>query len=109
MTLDEYLETSGVTMNTLRSGLARCCKILGLSQNSCLGLTLLLNSRWQLTLMLAWMLQEEEAGRKPDTTEVVLMAEKIRQAWEKKQAKESLSRNSRNSVCSAGISRQSPS
>jgi len=109
MTLNKYLEISGVTMNTLRSGLSRCCKILGLSQNSCLGLTLLLNSRWQLALMLAWMLQEEDAGRKPDTTEVVLMAEKIRQAWEKKQAMENLSRNRRNSAYSAGIPRQSPS
>jgi hypothetical protein len=37
------------------------------------------------------------------------MAEKIRQAWEKKQAMENLSRNRRNSAYSAGIPRQSPS
>lgn len=91
MTVDEYLNTTQVTMETLRHGLAGCCKVLGLSKSSCLGLTLLLNSRWQLAMMLAWMLQEEEAGRKPDTTQVVLMAEKIRQAWEKKVQRESVS------------------
>ena len=88
MTLDQYLETSGVTMDTLRHGFARCCKILGLDQDSCLALTLLLDSKWQLGLMLAWMLQEENKQHHPNTTEVVLMAEKIHKAWLLKEGKE---------------------
>lgn len=77
MSLEQYLEITPVTMDTLRHAFARCCRILGLDQDSCLALILLLNSKRQLLLMLAWMLQEEEAGRKPDTTEVVLMANRI--------------------------------
>jgi len=84
MTIDKYLEESQVSLETLQHAFARSCKICGLEQSSCFALILLLYSRWQLLLMLAWMLQEEDKGRHPDTTEVVLMAEKIHEAWIRK-------------------------
>ena len=84
MTLDEYLETSQVTMDTLRHAFATGCKNLGLDQSSCLALTLMLNSRWAMALMLVWMLQEEDKGNHPTTTEVVETAVKIRKADDKR-------------------------
>ena len=88
MTVEEYLKKDNPSIETLRKGFAASCHILGIRQNTCLALTLLLNSRWALALMLAYLLQEEEAGRKPDTSEVVLMAEKIRIADDKRKRME---------------------
>lgn len=84
MTVDEYLETSQVTIDTLRSAFARGCKVFGLDLSTCQALALMLNSRWALTLMLAWMLQEEDKGNHPTTTEVVEAAVKIRKVDEKR-------------------------
>ena len=80
MTIEEYLEEENPSIETLRKGFASGCSILGIRQDTCLALTLLLDSRWALALMLAYMVQEEEKGRKPDTTEIVLMVEKIKDA-----------------------------
>ena len=44
----------------------------------------MLNSRWAMALMLAWMLQEEDKGNHSTTTEVVEMAVKIRKADDKR-------------------------
>lgn len=94
-------------MDTLRHGFARCCKILGLDQRSCLALTLLLNSRWEVALMLAWILQEEDKGYRPDTTEVVLMAEKVHLAWMRRKGKEEgHSEEVQNSPLSSGIPKE---
>lgn len=85
MTVDDYLEKTQVSIESLRSAFACYCKLFGLTMDTCFALTLLLlSTRWQLVMMLAWIVQQEEAGRKPDTTEVVLTAEKIRNAAEAK-------------------------
>lgn len=84
MTVDEYLETVQPTMDTLRKGFAGSCKIFGLDLSTCQALTLMLNSRWAMALMLAWMLQEEDKGNHPTTTEVVEAAVKIRKVDEKR-------------------------
>ena len=76
-------ETSQPTMDTLRHAFARCCKILGLDQETCLNLILLLQSRTELATMVCMMYQAEEEGEKWGTTEVVLAAEKIKDYFQK--------------------------
>ena len=70
-------------MAMLRSAFARCCKVLGLDQKTCLELTLLLNSKAELAVMLMMLLEAEEKGEKWGTTEVCLAAERIREEAEK--------------------------
>ena len=65
-----------VTIETLRHLFNIGCKNFGLSQDSCLALTLLLQSREELGSMVKWMLKQEDLGNKPTPTEVVLIAEK---------------------------------
>jgi len=72
-------ETSVPTIATLRHAFARCCKILGLPKDTYLNLTLLLQSREELRAILCWMMEEEDKGHHPDTTEVVQMAETIKE------------------------------
>ena len=84
MTVEQLLETSQVTIEDLRSIFAVSCKTWGLDQSTCLALTLLLNSRWALMLMIAWFHQEKEKGSQLTTTEIVLMAEKVRKAQDKR-------------------------
>ncbi len=86
MTVEEYLKEENPSIEILRKGLAAGCSALGIRQDTCLALTLLLDSRWALVLMLSFMVQEEEKGRRPDTTEIVLMAEKIKDADIKRKA-----------------------
>ena len=64
-------------MAMLRSAFARCCKVLGLDQKTCLAFTLMLNSKAELAVMLMLMLEAEERGEKWGTTEVCLAAERI--------------------------------
>ena len=71
-------------MATLRSAFARCCKVLGLDQKSCVALTLLLNSKEELGAILIAMLHAEERGEKWGTTEVCMAAEKIKEIAERK-------------------------
>ena len=71
-------EASPVTIEVLRELFAIGCRNLGLTQRDCLALTLLLQSREELGSMVKWMLKQEERGYKPDLTEVVLIAEKIK-------------------------------
>ena len=49
-------------METLRSALARCCKILGFDQQTCLALTLMLDSKEALMTMLWAMKEIEDRG-----------------------------------------------
>lgn len=74
-------ETLHPTMNTLRHALNRCCHILGLDQDTCLALTLLMQSEEELETMLWAMEKQEEMGLNWGTTEVVLMADKIHQRY----------------------------
>jgi len=78
MKSSETSETSVPTMEVMRSAFTRCCKICGVPEDTCLNLTLLLQSREELRVILCWMMEEEDAGHHPDTTEVVLMAVKIK-------------------------------
>lgn len=89
MTLDKSSEISQPTLATLRSAFARSCKVLGLRQETCVGLTLLLNSRSELAAMLLTMLEAEDKGGKMGTTEVVLAAEEIHEKYLKIQARNS--------------------
>jgi len=75
-------ERSVPTLKALRSAFAKGCKICGVSQETCLNLMLLLQSREELATMVLWMLREEDAGRHPDTTEVVLKAEEVKEMAE---------------------------
>lgn len=83
MTIEEYLEDINPSITDLRSVFAQSCHILGIRQDSCIALTLLLEARWSMAAMVIYLLQQEMAGNKPDTTEVVLMAEKIRDAYDR--------------------------
>ncbi len=71
--------TTELSVAMLRSAFARCCKVLGLDQKTCLELTLLLNSRAELAVMLMLMLEAEDRGEKWGTTEVCLAAERIKE------------------------------
>lgn len=83
------------TMETLRHAFARCCKICGLDQNTCLAMTLLLNTRECLMSML-WAMQEAEIrGVDLDTTAVVNIAVKIKELEKiKNKMEKSKSKNS---------------
>ncbi len=71
-------ENSQVTIETLRHLFNIGCKNLELPQKSCLALTLLLQSKEELGTMVKWMLKQEQQNYKPTLTEVVLIAEKIK-------------------------------
>ena len=60
------------------------CKSLGLKENTCLALTLLLSSKLSLQAMVAWMVEEEEYGKKPTKEEVIEIAMKIKEYGKKK-------------------------
>ena len=75
-------ETSPVTIEILRQLFNIGCKNLGLPQSSCLALTLLLQSKEELGTMVRWMLKQENNEYKPTLTEVVLIAEKIKEYYQ---------------------------
>ena len=74
-------------MEILRHAFARCCKILGLDQDTCLALTLLLNAKECMMTMLWYLERTEEEGIKPDTTMVVKAAQLIRDEYDKQKRK----------------------
>ena len=78
-TFKKMSETLQPTMTMLRSAFARCCKVLGLDQKTCLELTLLLSSKAELAVMLMMMLEAEERGEKWGRTEVCLTAGRIKE------------------------------
>lgn len=83
MELEKLSETSLPTMDILRHAYARCCKVLGLDQETSLALTLMLNSREALMTML-WAMREIEDRNlnqevKDMTTLVVNIAVQIRE------------------------------
>lgn len=69
------------SLDLLRSAFYRCCHILGVSQETCLNLTLLLQSKEELETMLWAMAEQEKQGLEWGTTEVVLMAAKIHEKY----------------------------
>ena len=74
-------ETQQPSIDTLRKAFARCCKILGLDQKTCLALTLLLFSRECMMTMLWYLDWAEQEGIKPSKTMVVKAAELIREEY----------------------------
>ena len=67
-----------ITIDTRRHLFNIGCKNSGVSQDTCLALTLLLQSKEELGTMVRWMIKQENQGCKSSQTEVVLIAEKIK-------------------------------
>jgi hypothetical protein len=82
-------ETQHIPITTLRKAFAGCCKILGLDIDTCVTLILMLSSEEELATIIAWILREEDRGNKPSTTEVVQIAENIKDYYMEKQEKTS--------------------
>ena len=80
--------TSEPRITVMRKAFALGCKNLGLSQETCLNLTLLLSSLEEIETMVWALCQAEERGIKWTRTEVVLIAEQIKEKSLAKQAKE---------------------
>ena len=72
----------------MRKAFALGCKNLGLSQETCLNLTLLLSSLEEIETMVWALCQAEDRGIKLTRTQVVLIAEQIKEKSLAKQAKE---------------------
>lgn len=66
----------------MRKAFAIGCKNLGLSQETCLALTLLLQSEKEIETMVWALVKAEEEGIKLTRTQVVLLAEKIKEKSE---------------------------
>ncbi len=81
MTSKKSQETLPVTIEVLRHLFNIGCKNLRLPQDRYLALTLLLQSREELGTMVKWMVKQEEKRYRPTLTEVVLMAEKIKEYY----------------------------
>lgn len=79
--------TSPSRITLMRMAFATGCKSLGLSQETCLNLTLLLSSLEEIETMVWALEQAEEAGVKWTRTEVVLLAERIKEKYLEKQRK----------------------
>ena len=78
--LNEILQKD---MNTIRDGFIMYCRLLGLSKDTCLALILMLPSKKQLVLLMAYMAQIDGGKIKipeeqDNTTAVVLKAEEIK-------------------------------
>lgn len=86
MTIDDILASANPPIEGLREVFTMYCSFFGLSQQTCLALILMLDSRWALLLMTTYFYQAKERGDKLDTTDVVLMAEKVRKAQDKRKA-----------------------
>lgn len=63
----------------MRQAFAIGCKNLGLSQETCLALTLLLQSEKEIETMVWALAKAEEEGIKLSKTQVMLLAEKIKE------------------------------
>ena len=65
----ETSELSRLPMTTLQKGLALYCKLLDLSKQTCLALTLMLDTKELLLAMLKFMAIIESRGLKPEITD----------------------------------------
>ncbi len=72
-------ETSQPRITLMRQAFAIGCKNLGISQDTCLALTLLLQSEMEIETMVWALAKAEEQGIKLTRTQVVLLAEKIKE------------------------------
>ena len=73
--------TSEPRITLMRKAFATGCKNLGLSQETCLNLTLLLSSLEEIETMV-WALREaEDRGMRLTRTQVVRMAEYIKEVY----------------------------
>lgn len=72
---------SPYSLDLLRTAFYRCCHVLGVSQETCLSLTLLMQSKEELETMLWAMAEQEKRGLEWGTTEVVLTADKIHEKY----------------------------
>ncbi len=72
-------QTSQSRITLMRQAFAIGCRNLGLSQETCLALTLLLQSEKEIETMVWAMLQAEDREIKLTRTQVVLLADKIKQ------------------------------
>ena len=72
-------QTSQPRITLMRQAFATGCKNLGLSQETCLALTLLLQSEKEIETMVWALAKAEEEGIKLSKTQVMLLAEKIKE------------------------------
>ena len=72
-------QTSQPRITLMRQAFAIGCKNLGLSQETCLALTLLLQSEKEIETMVWALAKAEEEGIKLSKTQVMLLAEKIKE------------------------------
>lgn len=96
MTQNEASDISNLPMTTLRKGFAGYCRLLGLDMETCISLTLLLNSRELLIAIMQFMVVIYQNGLKPEvtddmTTTVVRVAVELREAWDEMKNKSYLS------------------
>ena len=85
----EVKDPRQLDIQTLRSGFAMYCKLLGLRKSTCIALTLLLNDKELLLAIMKFMAQIDAYGLKKDTNEdittiVVNVAEELRETWDKR-------------------------
>ena len=80
--------TSEPRITLMRKAFATGCKNLGLSQETCLNLTLLLSSLEEIETMVWALCQAEDRGMRLTRTQVVRMAEYIKEIYLEQQAKE---------------------
>jgi len=76
-------EKKTVSIDVLRHLFYIGCRNFGVSQESCLALTLLLQSKEELGTMVRWMVKCEEKKEFPTSTDVILIAEKIKDYYMK--------------------------
>ena len=76
-------ENKEISIEALRHLFNIGCKNSGVSQETCLALTLLLQSEEELGTMVKWMLEQEDKGYTPSQTEVVQKAEIIKDYFHK--------------------------
>lgn len=74
-------QTSESRITIMRKAFAIGCKNLGLSQETCLNLTLLMSSEEEIETMVWALTKFEDEGIRLSRTEVVLLAEKIKERW----------------------------
>ena len=80
--------TSQSRITIMREVFALGCKNLGVSQETCLNLTLLLSSLEEIETMVWAMREAEDRGMRLTRTQVVRMAEYIKEIYLEQQAKE---------------------
>ncbi len=81
--------TSQSRITMLRKAFATGCKGLGLSQKTCLNLTLLLYSEAEIETMVWTLCQAEDRGMRLTRTQVVRMAEYIKEVYLEEMAEKS--------------------